>query len=159
MPLLQPVLEQALFVTMQAYPPSIPMAAQGLAAAYATYAVTGTFLTGTIATLEPQEVALAAALGSAMVSLDAVAYASAWSAGLAAFWAGVPVVGANTGATIGCPGAAVAQTAILAGLNAMPAYTLEAAKLLATALHTATMTVTATVSLPAPPFTTVAPIL
>lgn len=160
MPLASSTLRQGLFAVMNSYPPTILEAARGFASAYGAYAAAGTFLAGTLPSVAAQQATMAQMLFGAMQGpVEAAAYATAWAAALSAFWVGVPVAGPNAGLTIGCPGATAAQSAILASLTAMPGTVLQAAQDLAAALHTATLTVTATVSLPGPPFTSVVPIL
>lgn len=128
-----------------------------LAKAYFDYASAGMFGASTIAFTGAEEPALAATLGSSLAvpGLPAT-HAAAWGAGLAAFWAAVPVVGVQAGATVP-PAGAAALVAALTALFANLANTADtAAAGLAGALHTCTLTVTANV---APPPGTVLPIL
>lgn len=160
MPLNPASLTQGIRAVYDSKPPTIAAAAQGLAAAYTAYASVGLFLAGALAPLSARNAALEQTLLAAMSAKGPSSmYAAAWSSGLTAYWLGAVVVGVNAGATIGCPGAAAAEAVILAALQSKPATTLQAASDLANALHTATATVTATVSLPGPPFTSVVPIV
>jgi hypothetical protein len=132
--------------------------AELLAAAYADYASEGRFGTSEPEITELQVGALEGPLAGALTDPAAGAaatFAAAWGAGLAAFWLGVPVVGAQAGATVGCPGAASAPTAIAAAVSNPGNTAATAAQGIAAALHTATQTVTASV---APPPGTVLPI-
>jgi hypothetical protein len=160
MPLDPVLLTQGILALYHSKPPTIPAAAQGLAAAYTAYASVGVFLAGVLPSLEAQNAALEQTLLAAMVAKGpSAAYAAAWSAGLTVYWLGAAVAGVNAGATVGCPGAAAAEQAILVSLQSAPTTVEQAANDLANALHAATATVTATVSIPAPPFTGVVPIV
>jgi hypothetical protein len=160
MPLVPQSLSAQLFAVLNSYPETVLQAAQGLASAYATYAQAGIFLSGTLAPLTAQQAAMMQTLFAAMSAYGTIQeHATAWGSALAAFWVGAPVVGVNAGATIGCPGAGAAAAAISLSLRTMPPDVATAAAELADALHTATTTVTATVSLPGPPFTTITPII
>lgn len=132
-------------------------AAIAMADVYALYAADGMFGASTVTIDGARETALANALEAGMVEPPAgslATFAAAWATGLSAFWTGAPVVGAQAGATVGCPGAGALAAALVAALN--PAHTpATAAAAFATALHTATVTVTAAV---APPPGTVLPI-
>lgn len=153
-------LSQALFAVMNGYPETVLQSAQGLAAAYTAYAQAGTFLGGGMGPLSAQQAALTQALYAVMQSYGAIEdYADAWGNALTTFWVGAPVIGVNSGVTIGCPGAPAAAAAISLSLRTMPPDIFTAASEVAAALDVATRTVTATVSLPGPPFTTVAPIV
>ena len=133
-------------------------AAEGMAAAYFDYASAGMFGASVPQLTSTHRDALAATLLTAIAIPAAglpATIAGAWSAGVTAFWPGVPVVGAQAGATVGCPGAA-ALAASLTAVFANLANTAESCALsLAAALHGATMTVTASVT---PPPGTVLPI-
>lgn len=130
-------------------------AADEIAAAYADYAAAATFGASTVTIDGARESALAATLAGGLVQApDPTIFLAALASGIATFWTGAPVVGAQSGATVSCPGAAslpAALAAILAVPNDVGAATLE----LAGALHTATGTATALVS---PPGGTVLPI-
>jgi hypothetical protein len=130
-------------------------AGTALASVYANYAGGATFGAST-PVLTSQQSALAGALKLSLALPGlAATHAAAWAAGLTAFWVAVPVVGAQSGATVACPGAA-SLTATLTALYANLANTAATcAAGLAAALHTATLTVTAVVS---PPPATVLPI-
>jgi hypothetical protein len=86
---------------------------------------------------------------------SAAAFAGAWASAVATFWIGVPVVGAQSGATVACPGAAALTAALTTVFANLQNTAQSCAQGLATALHTATMTVTAAV---APPPGTTLPI-
>jgi hypothetical protein len=151
-------LASALQNTFANMPASASAAATSLAANYYDYATAGMF--GASAPQIPT--ANRDALKTTLLAAIAVpaagsppTIAAAWAAGLAAFWLGVPVAGAQAGATVACPGAAsltASLTVVFANLANTAAVCAQA---LATALHTATMTVTAAV---APPPGTVLPI-
>lgn len=137
-------------------PTSAIDAGQKLAAAYFEYASGGMF-GASVPTLAGRDTALAATLGTSLVlpGLPAT-HAAAWGAGLAAFWAAVPVAGAQAGATVP-PAGGAALVAALTVLFANPANTADtAAAGLATALDVCTKTVVANV---APPPGTVLPIV
>lgn len=75
--------------------------------------------------------------------------AGAYGASLSAFWAAVPVAGGSgTGTTAGCPGASAAIGALTAVFANIANTASSAAAGIATALQTATLTVTATLTLP-----------
>jgi hypothetical protein len=120
-------------------------AAAHLAALYAAYASQGTFAASTVTIDGARESALAVTLAAGLVPAPVPAtFLAALAAGLATFWTGVPVVGTQAGATVGCPGAA-SLPAVLAAALAVPNDRETAAQALAAALHTATLTVTAAV--------------
>ena len=98
--------------------------------------------------------AIYAAIANPAAGLPAV-ISAAFAAATAAYWLAVPVVGAQSGVTVGCPGAA-SLPATLAVIFANLANTpTSAGASIALALHAAVMTVTASV---APPPGTVLPI-
>jgi hypothetical protein len=157
-PLSQSGLASALQAVFEALPADAATAAADLAQAYYDYATQGLFgaSTPTLTTGHRDAMAgtLAAAIAVPASGLPAT-FAGAWSAAVATFWTAVPVAGAQTGATNGCPGAA-ALTASLTTVFANLANTAATcAAAMAAALHTATATTTATV---APPPATVLPI-
>ena len=135
-------------------PATKALAAAGMASAYAEYAAGGQFGTSS-PEFTTQETALAATiLGTGLVGTIA-GFGTAWSSGLATFWAAVPVVGAQAGVTSPpvYPTLSAELTAVLA---TYPETTESSASQIAAILHAATQTVTATV---APPPGTVLPIV
>ena len=131
-------------------------AAQQMADLYEAYALDGMFGASTVSVLPVNKAALVAALVTGLAPAPAgVAFATAWSNGLLAFWAANPVAGAQAGVTVPPTGAA-AMLATLTAAFAAPQSASSAAAALATALDTATKTTTASV---APPPGTVLPIL
>lgn len=148
----------ALEATFASLPETAADAADALAQDYYDYASAAIFGSST-PTLAP---ALQAAFASTLLGAIAApasgspaTFAAAWATAVAAFWVGVPVTGAQSGATVACPGASsltVSLTIVFANLANTAATCAQA---LAAALHTATMTVTAAV---APPPGTVLPI-
>ena len=155
MPLVQSTLKSALQSVFESQPGSASQAASQLAQAYATYAQAGIFGASTIPSLDALQAGLESQLTSGFSSMSAAGVAAAFASGLGTGWIGVPVAGAQAGATVACPGAA----AIVAGLTAlfisMPESASDAADQLATILHGATQTVTAAV---VPPPGTILPI-
>lgn len=142
----------------ESYPDSAADAASGLADAYYNYASAGQFGTSTIQLTPGHKSALESTLLSAIQdpeSASASGFASAWSSGVATFWTAVPVAGAQSGVTNGCPGAAALSISLTSVFSNTENSASDAANQLATALHGATTTVTATV---APPPGTIAPI-
>ncbi len=126
-----------------------------LAAAYTDYAGAAMFAASTV-DVSSKEAALATTLGGSLELPGlAATHAAAWGAGLAAFWLGAPVAGAQSGVTVPPTGGA-ALVAALTTLFANTANTADdAADGLANALDICTKTVTAAV---APPPGTVLPI-
>lgn len=148
-------LEADLLAFLSGESDDVQQAADGLAAAYADYASAGMFGASTVTIDGARESALAATLAGGLVQApDASTFLSALASGVATFWTAVPVVGAQSGATVGCPGAASLPAALAAAL-AVPNDRETAAQALAAALHTATLTTTAVV---APPPATTLPI-
>lgn len=131
-------------------------AARGIANAYAGYAGGGTFGASTLVSTEPLRSALESQLTTGFASQSGATVALAFSTALSTGWVGLPVVGAQTGATVGCPGAAGVTATLTALFISQPPTHQLAAEGIAGALHTATLTVTAAV---APPPGTVLPIL
>lgn len=145
-------LEDAIRAFLNTAPDTAQEAADSLASLYADYAAAATFGASAVTIDGARESALAATLASGLVQAPSPAtFLAALATGVATFWAAVPVVGAQAGATNGCPGAASLPAALATGL-AVPNTRDAAAALLAGALHTATLTTTATV---APPPSTV----
>jgi hypothetical protein len=154
----QPALAAALQATFESMPAAAADAADALANDYATYASAATF---GASQLEVSE-AVATAMGDTLFAAISVpasglpaTFAAAWAAAVAAFWVGLPVVGAQSGATAGCPGAASIAATLTAVFANLANSAGVCAVALAAALHGATLTVTATV---APPAGTVLPI-
>lgn len=127
--------------------------ANALAKAYSAYAESGAF--GLSLPTITGEAALAATILAAIAtpaSGSPAAFGGAWSSGLVTFWTGVAVAGGSgAGATAGCPGAAVAGTAITAAVGNIANTSATAAASIAAALHTATLTVTAALTIPPNP--------
>lgn len=144
----------AVFVAM---PPSKEQAAADIAQAYFAYASSGQFGASAPSLTTGHRDAMAATLATGLtVPGLPVTVAAAFAASVTTFWLAVPVIGAQAGATVGCPGAAALTgllTTVFLNLANTPA-TCGAA--VGGALHTATLTVTAAVT---PPPGTVLPIL
>lgn len=151
-------LASALEATFASLPETASDAADALAGNYYDYASAATFGASTPTLAPALRTAFAATLLGAIAvpsSGTPATFAAAWASAVATIWIGVPVAGAQSGATVGCPGAA-ALTASLTTVFANLANTAATcAQALAAALHTATLTVTAAV---APPPGTVLPI-
>lgn len=146
---------RALFDSM---PASASDAADGLAQAYYEYASAAMFGASTVAIPSVNRDAMAAALLSAIavpVSGSPATFAAAWASAVTAFWIGVPVAGAQAGATVGCPGAASLAAPLTAVFPNLGNTTDTGSQGMASALHVATLTVTAAV---APPPGTVLPV-
>jgi hypothetical protein len=134
--------------------PSAAAAADAWAGVYDDYCA-GAMFGASVPTLTGKRAAFASTLAAALAAPGVPATpAAAFAVAVAAYWTAVPVVGAQAGVTVGCPGAP-AITAALVALCAAPATASSFAAGFATALDTATRTVTATVS---PPPGTVLPI-
>jgi hypothetical protein len=157
MPLNQTILKNALQDLFEDMPPSAAECAGAMAVAYADYAETGMF-GASVPVIDGDRIdAMASVLEVALEPLAGApsVIAAGWAAAVAAFWLAVPVVGAQIGVTVGCPGAS-SLTGALTSVFANLANTAEScASGVASALHTATATVTANV---APPPGTVASI-
>lgn len=138
-------------------PSSANDAGARLAKAYTDYAGAGTFGASTVtAGVLTKESALASTLGGSLsVPGSAATHAAAWGSGLTAFWTGVPVVGAQAGATVPPTGSAALVSALTSVLGDTSKTAAEQAQAIADALDTCTKTVTAAV---APPPGTVLPI-
>lgn len=137
-------------------PTSKDEAAKQIAQAYYDYASGGLFGASvpTLSSSQRDAMAGTITLGLTVPGLP-MTIAAAFAAALTVFWIAVPVAGPQVGATAGCPGAASL-------IGSLPAVFLNLANTpetcgvgVAAALHTATMTVTASV---APPPGTVLPI-
>lgn len=132
--------------------------ADALASVYTSYASACAFGASTVTIPPAKTEALAAAFLSVLATPatgSAPAFAAAWASGVAAFWVGNSVVGAQAGAVTACAGAA-SLVATLTPIFANNQNTAAAAAQdLATAIHTATLTTLAAV---APPPGTVLPI-
>lgn len=139
---------KAIFVSSQ---PSAADAANALASAYVSYASQGMVGASKLEVPSAKKTAMAAAL-LAVLSLplgNPATVAGAWSAAVAAFWAGIPVIGVQSGSVTACPGAA-SLIASLTVVFSNPLNTADiAAQGMAAALHAATLTATATVAPPA----------
>lgn len=156
MPLDVSKLSSSLKDVFASMPASASDAADGMSDAYYDYASDATAGGGKVAIPGANKSALAAALLAAIGAPAAgspVSISGAWASGVAAFWIGVPVTGAQSGATVACPGAA----SLLASLTAIFANVAntadKAAAGVAAALDVATKTTTAAVA--PPPGTTV----
>jgi hypothetical protein len=140
-------LTDALVDVFENMPASKEDAAAAIAQAYFDYASDGQFSASAATPTEDYRDAMAGTLATGLtVPGLPLTIAAAFAAAVATFWTGVPVVGAQAGATVGCPGASAltgALSAVFANL-ANTAATCGAA--VANALHTATLTVTAAVS-------------
>jgi hypothetical protein len=139
-------------------PGSAADAAQGMAQAYYDYAAAGQFGASTPSLTTAHRDAMAGVLLAAIatpVTGSPATLAGAYATAVAAFWLAVPVVGAQTGATVGCPGAPVLVAALTAVFVNLTNTAATCAAGMAAVLHTATLTVTAAV---APPPGTVLPI-
>lgn len=158
MALNQASLASAFKDTFASLPSSASNAASSLAANYYTFASAGMFGSSVPGLTTAKRDAMASTLLAAIAtptSGAAATFAAAWATALTTFWVGVPVTGAQAGATVGCPGAA-SLSPTLTTLFANTANTATSCgQGLAAALYTATMTVTAAV---APPPGTVLPI-
>ncbi len=129
-----------------ASPASTAEAAANFAQAYDDYAQDAMFPPCT-PTLDGCKAKLEAAVAASLASGIFATVCTAIGNGVAAYWTGVPVAGAGqAGAVPGCPGAASIAGALAALAPASPRAT--AATVLSGALHTATLTCTATVSPP-----------
>lgn len=160
MALQQSLLASQFTTILQAYLPSAALVAKQLAIAYTTYAQAGQFGASVPTLLPISTTVLEQALLSATLVPAAgspVLLATAWATGLAGFWIpGTPVVGPQVGVVNGCAGAALVIPPLTAAfLNVFSTAQLTAS-LMASAIHTATITTTATVS---PPPSTVLPLL
>lgn len=125
--------------------------ANAMASDYYTYAAAGTFGSSAVAIPPANQSAMASTLLAAIsspVAGSAGTFAAAWAAAVALFWTGVPVTGAQSGATVGCPGAALLSGSLLPILTVTAGTAASAAGGIASALHAATMTVTAAVAPP-----------
>lgn len=143
-------LSGALVDVLSAALPSVGEVAGALADAYVEYAAAGQFGASGLEIPPANRDALAATLEAALdpsVGTPAT-FGAAWAAALTTFWVGIPVVGAQAGATVGCPGAAALVTTIAAAVTNPVNTTEQAASAIAAALHAATQTVTAAVAPP-----------
>jgi len=130
-------------------------AADDMAQAYYDYASNGVFGASTPTIPLASKTALSAAIyaiTSNPLTGTADAFGAAWGASLALFWLSVPVSGVSgNGATIGCPGAAAGGLAAAVVVSNTNNTAEQAADGIAAALHKATMTVTASISIPPNP--------
>lgn len=157
MALSQPALAAALEGVLVQALPTVKEVAEALTGAYVDYAAEGAFGTSELEIPSGKMEAFAAALETALepAAGSPVTFGSAWAAAVGALWVGVPVVGAQAGATVGCPGAPALAAAISAVVSHPANTSATAASGIAAALHAATQTVTANV---APPPGTTLPI-
>ena len=145
---------------LQAMLPSGALVAKQMALTYTTYAQAGQF-GASVPTLTPAHTAvLEAALVGALLLPQAgtpANLANAWAVGLLGFWIpGTPVVGPQVGTVIACAGSALVVAPMIAAFSNLAASAPLTAALMATAIHAATITTTATV---VPPPGTVLPLL
>ncbi len=146
MPLDPSALASALQTLFESMPSSKEAAALGIANAYRDYVSTALFGSSVPVIIDDMRDAMASTLVASFGAAPAVA--NAFGAALTTFWAAVPVVGAQVGVTAGCPGASsVPGTLVPVFTNLANTHATFAAGI-ASALHTATMTVTANVSPP-----------
>ena len=137
-------------------PPSKEDAAMAISQCYLDYAQNGTFGASVPVLDNTYRDAMAATLAAALglPGLAATA-AAAYAAAVTTFWAVVAVAGPQVGTSNGCPGASALTGAIAAVFANLANTYATCGAGMAAALHTATLTVTATVS---PPPGTVVPI-
>lgn len=150
MPLNQTLLKNALQDIFENMPATAAECAGAMAVAYADYAETGIF-GASLPVIDSDRIdAMASVLEVALEPLAGMpaVISAGWAAAVTVFWLAVPVVGAQVGVTVGCPGAS-SLTGSLTSVFANLANTAEScASGVASALHTATATVTATVAPP-----------
>lgn len=152
----KPGLTSDLQAILESMPPTASDAAEAMANAYGTYAQTGQAGAGlpvvTPAHKSALKATLLAAISNPLIGLPAT-FAGAWGNGVDTFWTGMPIAGAVSGSTAGCPG----KGALIGSLSGVFANPLNTAAIcaagMANALDTATKTVIATVA--PPPGTTV----
>ena len=154
MPLSQTVLSNAIKSALDQRPDTLAEGVQNFADAYTNWAQGGLFGASTIGTVAALNSAIVSQLLSAPSTLSG--FGTAVSQGLTIGWVGVPVAGAQAGATVACPGAAALASSIPAALAIYPDTSQDSADILAGLLYTATLTVTAAVS---PPPGTILPIV
>lgn len=161
MPLVAHTLETGLKNAFAVPRSSVQEAAHVLAAAYDAYASQALFMGGTLVPVVGRLSTMVAALSAGFAARTFDAGAAAWASALSTYWTAAPIVGAVTGATNGCPGASMLPGVFTTIFATPPARdSVAVASLLAGALHTATKTVMATVTIPSvPPVTSVVPIL
>lgn len=145
-------LESSLSSMLATAQPSAADAAMAMADAYDSYCSDAMFGASTPQVLPSAKAAMAATILGAIANPatgSPSTVASAWASGVAVYWLGVPVVGAQNGTTAGCPGAASLTGSLTTVFSntANTAATCSAG--MAAAIHAATMTVTATVAPPA----------
>lgn len=142
-------LGNAIAALFMSHPATKEIAAAGLAQAYFDYASTGTFGASLAVPTTVQRDAMAATLATAL-TLPGIALTAAtgFATALTAFWVAVPVVGAQAGATVGCPGAGAVGPAMAPTFLNLANTEALAAQGMANALQTATLTVTANVAPP-----------
>lgn len=157
MPLNPAKLSGALIPIFQAFPASKEEAARQIADAYRNYCGDGLFGASVPVLTDIMRDAMATtlAIGLTVPGLPPT-IAGAFAASVSTFWIAVPVVGAQSGVTNGCPGAGAIAGALTAAFANLANTPQTIALAIAAAMHSATLTVTANV---APPPGTVAPFL
>lgn len=151
MALSQSALAAALTATLSNTSATPASCASAMASDYYSYATAGMFGSSAVAIPPANQSAMASTLLAAIsspVTGNAGTFAAAWAAAVALFWTGVPVTGAQSGATVGCPGAATLSGTLLPILTVTNGTAASAASGIAAALHAATLTVTAAVAPP-----------
>lgn len=145
---------------LQAFLPSGALVAKQMALAYMAYAQGGQFGASVPTLLPTHTLALEGPLVGALLlpqGGNPANLAAAWAAGVLAFWLpGTPVLGAQVGTVIGCPGSAALSGTLLPAFSNVFSTAPLTASLMAAAIHAATITTTATV---APPPATVLSLL
>jgi hypothetical protein len=131
-------------------PVSIAAAAQGAAQAYYDYVSGCTFGASAPTNLTTaQRDAMKAAMETALSANVMATAAAAWSAGLTAFWTGIACAGGSgAGPVTPPPGAAAVPAGLIAIAVTFPATTAVGAAGFAGVIQTATLTATATLTLP-----------
>lgn len=145
----QTTLKDEIQSALELYSDNIVDAANAIASAYATYTSTAVFGTS-VPTFTTQETVLAATILSGMTGTFS-AFATAIQTGVLAFWLGVPCAGGSgAGVTISPTGGTLIAAALIAAVGTQP-YQDEIEQVateLASILHTATLTTTATLTIP-----------
>lgn len=93
---------------------SLEAAVASIIDAYKNYAIRGSFLQGTLSNLDVQAASLKSNLISAFKAGSFDVAINALVMGLTTFWISVPVVGVNSGLTLGCPGASANSSMLFA---------------------------------------------
>ena len=130
-------------------------AASGIAQAYYDYASDGDFGTSTPTIPTANRDAMAGTILAAIsdpTTGSPTNFGAAFTSALPVFWASVPVAGGSgAGATAGCPGASVAGGAITTAVTSTANTVSTVSLAIASALDTATKTVTASLTIPSNP--------